>query len=149
MYVNVRFGEYMSLLRINPVKRAFMTAVLAACAMPAHARDIEGTRLDQNCASTLMLSDVADSTKPIVMHDIEFVVYPETIPDNFTGCQVVWLGNGHRLATKHYESGKLSWMRGQEPKEVRPFFCVYHQGVLDVGESFNAARCPESAAEVQ
>ena len=109
-------------------KWRLLVSLLSALAVNAsHAQgdiQVEG-RLDQNCGSTLMLSEIEGPSKKIQTHGVDFYVYPGTIPNNFTGCQIVWLENGHKLVTKHYKLGKLSWEKGQEAKDVKPFFCLY------------------------
>lgn len=109
---------------------------------------VEG-RLDPYCGSTLMLSEIERQAKKIQTHGVGFYVFPEAIPDNFTGCQTVWLENGHKLVTKHYKLGKLSWAKGQEPKDVEPFFCMYDDGNLNEGTSFNLERCPKHSKDFE
>lgn len=100
-------------------------------------------RLDPNCANTLMLNEAEGTPKKRQAHGLEFHVYPETVPSDFTGCQIVWLENGHKLITKHYTRGRLTWARGQEPKDVQSLFCLYDDGGLNEGLSFNLKRCPK------
>ena len=102
------------------------TFVLSLCILStgagfAHADDLSG-RLDPNCDSASVVSEMEGEPRVIRTHGADFHVYPASVPENFTGCQVVWLENGHRLITTHFTQGKVTWIKGQEPKEVRPFF---------------------------
>jgi hypothetical protein len=126
------------------------TALICAFLICGHARsdDVDGG-LDPNCKGTLMIGEVEGKLKVIETHGADFHVYPESVPENFTGCQVVWLGNGHRLVTTHYALGKITWIRGQEPKEVKPFFCLYDNEKLVENESFNLRRCPKDGNEMK
>ena len=109
---------------------------------------VEG-RLDPNCESTLMLSEIEGQSKTIQTQGVAFHIYPETIPHNFTGCQIVWLENGHKLVTKHYKQGNLTWAKGQEPRDVEPFFCFYGGGNLNKELSFNVKRCPKYSKDFE
>lgn len=111
-------------------------------------RIVDG-RLDPNCGSTLMLSEIEGQSKKTQTHGMAFHIYPETIPNNFTGCQNVWLENGHKLVTKHYKLGNVTWAKGQEPKDVEPFFCLYGDGNLNEGASFNLERCPKHSKDFE
>ena len=127
------------------------TFVLSLCTLStsagfARADNIEG-RLDPNCDSTLVLSEVEGKPRVIHTHGVDFHFFPGFVPENFTGCQVVWLENGHRLITTHYKLGKVTWIKGQEPKEVRPYFCMYRDEKLVESESFNSRRCPKNPGE--
>jgi len=96
-----------------------------------------------------MLTEIEGAPKKIHTHGIDFYVYPEAVPSKFTGCQIVWLENGHKLITKHYELGKISWVKGQEPKDVLPFFCLYDDGKLNEAASFNVKRCPKHSQDLE
>ncbi len=110
--------------------------------------DIEAGRMDSNCGSALMLEDLENKPKLTQTHSLGIYLVPDTVPKGFTGCQVIWLENGHKLVTRHFKAGQLTWVRGQEPKEVRPYFCVYTDGKLNKEESFNTYRCREQAGEM-
>ena len=101
-------------------------------------------RLDLYCSSTFSLDEIKDEQSLQTSHGISFIIFPKEIPKAFTGCQNVWLGNGHKLITKHYSSGQITWIKGQEPKEVPPFFCLYKNGQLLIEKSFNLRRCEDS-----
>ena len=131
-------------------KHKRLVSLLSAFAVNAsHAQEeiqVEG-RLDPHCGSTLMLSELGEQPKTIQTHGVAFYIFPETIPNNYTGCQIVWLENGHKLVTKHYELGILTWAKGQEPKDVKPFFCLYGNGPLIEEASFNINRCPRHSKD--
>jgi hypothetical protein len=110
--------------------------------------DIERERMDLNCGSGLMLEDLENKPELIETHGFGFYLVPAAVPKDFTGCQVIWLENGHKLVTRHFKAGQLTWVRGQEPKEVRPYFCVYTDGKLNKDASFNIHRCHEQASEM-
>jgi hypothetical protein len=129
------------------------TSMLSLCVLStgadfASADDLEG-RLDPNCDSALVVSEMEGKPGILQTHGVDFHFYPASVPDNFTGCQVVWLENGHRLMTTHYSLGKVTWIKGQEPKEVRPYFCRYKDETLVESESFNIKRCPKTPGEMR
>lgn len=105
-------------------------------------KDVRFAGLDKNCRSTLMLGDLAKKPKLHRTHGANFYTFPDKISNTYTGCQNVWLENGHKLVTKYYLYGEIAWVRGQQPKDVRPYFCVYKQKRLISKESFNVRRCP-------
>jgi len=98
-------------------------------------------RLDKHCNSVLMLSDLVKKPKLVRTHGANFYTYPSKISNTYTGCQNVWLENGHKLETKYFRYGELTWVRGQEPKDVRPYFCIYKEKRLISNLSFNLKRC--------
>jgi hypothetical protein len=117
-----------------------------ASASYAETDKVEG-RLDPHCKTTLMLGEIEGAPKIVETHGVGFHFYPGSVPNDFTGCQNVWLGNGHKLATTHYKSGKVTWIKGQEPKEVKPFFCRYKNEKLVESESFNVRNCPKDLSQ--
>ena len=105
--------------------------------------ELRNTRFDDLCEPSLTLQSIdSDELKHIQTHGAAFYLYPEQITKSYTGCQIVWLGNGHKLVTRHYRDGKLSWLRGQEPKDIEPYFCLYNKEGLVTDRSFNLRRCP-------
>ena len=106
--------------------------------------DQRNTRFDENCNSDLMLGEIKGEFEKDQTHALDFYVYPKEVGSSFTGCQTVWLANGHKLLTRHFSGGELTWVRGQEPKEIIPYFCLYEEGELLTSKSFNLKRCPVS-----
>jgi len=53
---------------------------------------IEG-RLDPNCSSTTVLTEVKEKANKIDTPGFSLYIYPKAIPDTYTGCQVTWLEN--------------------------------------------------------
>lgn len=134
--------------QIMNCNRAFALSCALLASGYALPDDVDG-RMDPNCNSMLMIDEVEGIPRLVETHGVHFHVYPQSVPENFTGCQVVWLENGHRLVTTHYKLGRVTWIKGQEPKEVKPFFCVYEVAKLVENESFNLERCPKDANEVK
>ncbi len=98
-------------------------------------------RLDQYCQIEFLAIKKNVNVRILKTHGGDFYVYPPKVSSSFTGCQNVWLGNGFKLTTTHYKNGIVTWIRGQEPKDVRPYFCLYKNKLLFKESSFNIKRC--------
>lgn len=98
-------------------------------------------RLDQYCQIEFPAIKKNINIKILKTHGGDFYIYPSRVSSSFTGCQNVWLENGLKLTTTHYKDGFVTWIRGQEPKDVRPYFCLYKNKLLFKKSSFNIKRC--------
>jgi hypothetical protein len=92
----------------------------------------------QNCD----LKTIPKSAKPAPAHGASFITYPPQIDSSYSGCQIVWLEDGHKLSTTLFRDGKGVWMKVQEPKG-KSFFCAFDQGVLITKKS-DVKNCPET-----
>ena len=99
------------------------------------------SRLDPYCSTILSINDLKDKLKLLKTPVVNFYIYPEVFSKTFTGCQNTWLENGHKMVTRHYKNGELTWERGLEPKDILPFFCLYKEGKLIPEKSYNLKRC--------
>jgi len=64
-------------------------------------------------------------------HGVDLLLYPAraAIPSEYSGCQSVWLADGHLLSRAHFERGQLVSVWIQEPdKEL--LHCQYSAGAL-------------------
>ena len=105
-------------------------------------------RQKDNCA----LRVVPAAAKITLSHGVDFASYPDPLPEHYSGCQNMWIGDGHDrrsmqlLSTAKFLDGRVEWLSGHE-KDVE-FRCVYREGVLVTQESLNPENCP-TADEVE
>ena len=59
-------------------------------------------------------------------HGVDFLVWPDHLESNFTGCQKAWLENGHLLATTVFRQGQVWSFSTREPKSRSTLRCLYH-----------------------
>lgn len=88
------------------------------------------------------LRQAPSGAKRTPTHGVDFLVYPASIENAYTGCQVTWLGNSHKLSTVFYKNGIVQWLEAWEPKSDKPYRCHFNAGAL-VKEGADP-KCPES-----
>lgn len=97
--------------------------------------------------------EVVPSNAEIVRtHGIDFAVFPSRkLPQSFTGCQYVWMGDADelsemtKLSIAYFKDHHLQWIVGEQPDEP-PFKCIYERGELVVAKSENSKLCPTAAS---
>lgn len=112
---------------------------LTGCSLPTSQNDGE----PDPGAMTCELIAAPEGVRRIPSHGVDLLIFPAKIGESYTGCEVVWLEDGRKLATRYFENGKLVWELGQEPKKKRGFFCRYSQDKLLKARSSNT--CPDTA----
>ncbi len=58
-------------------------------------------------------------------HAMDFLVYPEKIDGNYSGCQKVWLPNNHLLISTHFSNGVITRGEWFEPDQ-KPVTCEFN-----------------------
>lgn len=68
-------------------------------------------------------------------HAGDLLTYPRSLPFRYTGCQVTWLEDGHRLATVHLNAGRVRSVELNDPNG-RTKQCGFDaQGKLTTGDA--------------
>lgn len=89
------------------------------------------------------LKTIPSDAKRIFAHGVNFLVFPPVLGSSYTGCQIIWLEDGYKLSTRYFRDGKVVWLKGQEPKSKRSFYCAFEHGAL-VKEKSDIEKCPEN-----
>ena len=59
-------------------------------------------------------------------HGVDLLIWPDRLDANFTGCQKVWLEDGHLLGTTVFKQGKVWSFSTREPESRITLRCRYH-----------------------
>jgi len=76
-------------------------------------------------------------------HGVDLHIYPDaaSVIPTYSGCQIIWLSNGHRLARASYKNGQIERYSGWEPDRDDPIECYYVEGKL-VKATSTSEDCP-------
>jgi hypothetical protein len=110
-----------------------LSVMLVACAVNHPDNASDG---NNNCE----LTTIPSNARRVATHGADFYFFPSSLPDQYNGCQVMWLGDGTKLSVARYVHGKIESFNGQEPKSG-PFQCKYSNGNLIEAES-TVGKCP-------
>jgi hypothetical protein len=98
------------------------------------------TMLLLGCAAQRQGEDVCQMTAPPVAaaarstHAGKLLTYPASIDKGYTGCQVTWLENGHRLTAIRFEAGAVASVELREPDGPTRSCVFTKDGALTQGE---------------
>lgn len=62
-------------------------------------------------------------------HAMDFIVYPERVDGNYSGCQKVWLPNNHLLISTHFSDGVVAHGEWFEPDQ-KPVSCEFNSSKM-------------------
>jgi hypothetical protein len=89
----------------------------------------------ENCA----FKEIPKGAVVLHTHAANLYIYPDAgvvnIDDRYSGCQNIWLEDGHLLAQARYINGTIATYRGIEPGGGKSFFCRYKNGKVSAKPS--------------
>ncbi len=94
-------------------------AILSGCAAPT---------VEHSEGATCLLMKPSENSELVSTHGVNLLIYPASIPKNFTGCQSVWLESGHLLMFSKFSTGTILTTDIFEPGEEK-ITCIYNNGV--------------------
>lgn len=115
----------MSKNRPNPSFRAttVFKALLGLCAagIASHGAAAAGAQTADTCT----LKSPPPQARRVPTHGVDFLIWPPQIDAAFTGCQKVWLEDGHLLGTTVFKRGQVQSFSSREPGSDTTLRCNY------------------------
>jgi len=97
--------------------------LLVACSSPNGGR--------QSCE----LSTPPSNAQVQETHGVTLLIYPSTVPPQYSGCRSVWFSNGQRFGRVRVEDGEVRSVNIQEPDQA-PVVCEFEiSGQLKLGDA--------------
>jgi hypothetical protein len=87
----------------------------------------------KNCA----LRKPSKNSVTLPTHAIDLLIYPDAaaVDAHYTGCQNIWLSDGHLLAQAEYKNGVVQSYKGWEPDGAATMRCIYKDRSLNSDKS--------------
>ena len=98
-------------------------ATLSVACAPAEALDV--------CA----MDKPPAGSKVRTTHAGELLTFPQSLSSTYTGCRVMWLEDGHRLATVHLDAGRVRSVDVHEPDGGTKRCAFDERGALTAGDA--------------
>jgi hypothetical protein len=89
---------------------------------------VHATPRSKNCS----LKKIPKSAVVLRTHGADLHIFPDavSVDNSYSGCQNIWLENGHLLAQARYINGIIVTYSGNEPDSKKSFTCQYNNGKI-------------------